>query len=231
MEKIIEIIGKKEYVLLCKKLIRYKSSYALQKLNENLRRLDARSNEYQYIEYIFNSNLVFQGISYSLDEAQFLLLDKMESFLQQVYSTISALILILNYIGFPNLKEDFPQRSVIKFLNFVKNNPDFTNKIENEIDLLIEAVNFRDNFVDHPQGKPAYNWMSYGYAGKFVIIYYPPEVTEVIAVMDNLDPHCKEFHPCLKTDIFFVSPDREMSIMALKGLIKTLLLKHVTTIE
>jgi hypothetical protein len=232
MENVKELIGKENYLILSKKLLHRKSSYALQRLDENLRRLYARHAEYQNIEKIFMNNLYYLGKQYNLDDAQFLLLDKMESLFQQVYSTISALILVINYVGFSECKQDFPNRSVTKFLNFIKTNPsNISSGIEAELDLLIYAVYYRDNFIDHPQGKPALNWMTYGYTGKYVIIYYPPEITEVIAITDNFDPYEKNFQPCINTKEFYVSPDKDRTILALQQIIRTLLVSRISKAE
>ncbi len=232
MKDIISIISRDTPGLVAKANpnSRNRAGLALLRLKENLQRLEKRHDEYLTIEQIFSNNLDELDPGITLEKLQLDFVDKVEAFHQQVYSTISVLVMVLNYIGIEDVKDKHPHRSMQKFLAFLKKSPKFKTEFHKWIDILLESVRFRADFIDHPQGRPAYDWMTSQYDGEVFVIYY--ELAESLIPYNSADtpwanhPRHPDFRPPINSTKFFVSPDRIITYHAMKVLVRVLLSRN-----
>ena len=193
----------------------------LQRLRENIERSSFRYGEYLLIE----RNVSSEKSSIPLRTRQLKLVDKTEAFHQQIYSTISVLILVLNHIKIDGVKEDHPINSVKRFLQFLKEKPyRYQSVLHDQVDTLLKSVDFRAKFVDHPQNHPVHDWMTYDYIKDTYLIYFIKRGPEVYYMPGNPDPEAPDFLPPVNCgEDFFVSPNIHKVNSALMNLVDQLL--------
>lgn len=197
----------------------------LHRLRENLARMEFRYNGYSDIEkriILVGSQKSKKSKEESLSFLQLKLVDKVEAFHQQVYSTLSVLILFLTHFRIEDLK-DFPINSVKRFLEHVKKRIKCRSTLYEQIDLLERSIDFRSKFIDHPQQHAIHDWMTYGYLGKYYVIYFIRHGREVY-YREPKEPFEPDFQPpvnCKKD--FYVSPDKDKTYKALHYLVVHLL--------
>jgi hypothetical protein len=179
---------------------RRKAILALRRVRDNMIRLQDR-----YIALLATE----QGPPANSADWQYEFVDKTEAFHQQVYSTISTLIHVLNYVGIRGVNAEHPSRSVQRFLDFLTRLPQFNDKFREDVYAVLKSVQFRAEYIDHPQGRPAYDWMTYNYLGTAYLIYYAPTSDALKASafdIESSDPTAPGFSPPIACDQFCVSP-------------------------
>lgn len=108
-----------------------------------------------------------------LKEIQADLVNKTESFHQELYATLSAFIKLLSHISPDSFKGQMPN-SVSKFLTYIKSK---IETINNSVEVLEKSTGeYRVNYVDHLSRSPSYNWYTFsGPNGKVYIVYFRGE--------------------------------------------------------
>ena len=183
---------------------REKVGLALHKLRESLSRLNYRYSEYETAQMnLYQAGENGEEPNFTICQER--LVDRLEAFHQQVYSTISTLILVVNFLGV-NGEKNHPINSVKRFLEYIILNIPNDIEIENSIDELLASISYRAKFVDHPQQQKLHNWMTFGYRGEHFVIYYIPKGREVY-VHDNSHPRDPNFKPPVNCEEFMVNPD------------------------
>jgi hypothetical protein len=206
---------------------RRRTILALRRVRDNMIRLQDRYMALLATEHGPSTTLTNRQCESvdTLGNWQFEFVDTTEAFHQQVYSTVSTLIHVLNYIGIPGVDAQHPSRSVQKFLGFLSELPQFNDKFHEDIDAVLRSIRFRAEYIDHPQGSPACDWMTYNYSGTVYLIYFVPKSdTPEVAVGDirRGDPNAPDFSPPVVCDQFYVSPmpDRVFEgVIALVGVL------------
>jgi len=188
---------------------REKYGLVLHRLMESLRGLELRAKELVDIErQIVN----FDDTNNNLDNTQINYLNKIEAYHQQVYATLSNLIMATTYFGIRGKKLDHPIGSVEKFLNFILKNITLDNlghdgRFKITINVLIKSIIFRSKHIDHPQQNKTYHWMTYHFCCRCYIIYYIPKSRCVYAMdLNKADPESPKFKPPVDCDVFTVCP-------------------------
>ncbi len=230
MKEIIDLIGIEKFREFYERFINKQSHLVLQRLCENLQQLETRNQEYQDVESIFAHDLIIGGKQYTLDEAQMMLLNKVEALHQQIYATISTFIKLISHVRLNDQKINFPNRSVNKFLDTVSETAEYKNVLSEEICVLKKSIKYRDTLVDHPQSMEALDWATIGSNFEYSIIYYAHDaetgniITDEINMMDPEDEH---YHPPIGTNKFFVSPNRKKTIIAMKSFVTKFLITRM----
>ncbi|MCK4635539.1 MAG: hypothetical protein KAT32_01630 [Candidatus Moranbacteria bacterium] len=214
------------------KVSKQKLFTAINRLRENFIRLDMRyknckelQDQFEMAEIGLKISVIIKDFpvdDFDLMNWQNKFVDSVEAFNQQIYSTISVLILVLNYVGLCD--KDHPIRSVNKFLDFVKNNIENCTK---EVEVLKESINFRAKFVDHPQQQTAYDWMTFSLYGKCCVVYFSHLKDGEIACTKKIRGEIRIPHECKD---FCESPDEYRVKKALIDL-SLKLLKHSLKIK
>jgi len=167
----------------------------------------------------------------NLNEAQIDYVNKVESYHQQVYATISSAILAANHFGIYGVKTSHPIRSVEKFLDYLINdfptgNRTHDNYLRSVAVTLKSSISFRAKYVDHPQQHPAQHWMTYNYAGKVCVIYYIPGSNNFITHNSSIDPYDPKFAPPISCESFIVSPREDLIQQAVVDLVSFILYRE-----
>lgn len=196
----------------------------LRNLQENLINLNVRYIEYFDIEkeiYALDQNKQkLSSKSKSLSTLQLNLVNKLEAFHQQVYSTLSSLIQVLVHLG----EKDIPIDSVSKFLDFVDRKIPYKSTLKTHIYNLKMSIDFRAKYIDHPQQHKLHNWMTYSYEDEFYVIYYISNSNKVYFRGEPYDPLDPEFVPPVDCDNnFYVSPNKIRIFKSLNYLCNELL--------
>lgn len=130
-----------------------------------------------------------------------------ESYYQQLYATLSAFVMFLNYNAPREFKNGLPISRITNFLTFLGSKNGLT--ISEEIKELTRATIFRSKFVDHVQQHTLHNWMTYSFPTKSgpecVVIYYIGKGREVY-YRPHLNPYADDFEPPVNYISFYVSP-------------------------
>jgi hypothetical protein len=163
MEKIIKSL-EKFYKKLSTDDKNGKKILSIQKFNEVLLQLEMRKNELSDAE----KEICIDEFKKPLKQLQANLMNKTESFHQQVYSTISTFSMLLNSIAPKDFKTKMPIRSNEKFLQFLK---DKYRHLEKDIEKIELSRSFRTKF-DHIQQNPLFDWMTDSVCGKCVVVFF-----------------------------------------------------------
>lgn len=146
-----------------------------------------------------------------LEDLQFHFVDKTEAFHQQMYASLSNLVLALNNLRpHKKLLIDIPIGSIERFLAYIDKVYGLKEVLPGVIDSLNSSRDFRSRFVDHPQQHGAHNWYMYSYGTGICIVYYLPDEDldqEVIYVPTMGYPYVDNFQPIFKTKSCYVSPN------------------------
>jgi len=191
-----------------------KARLSLSRLYENLSRLEDRHHGYMKMENRM------QDYDKELQKLQLNLVDKMEAFHQQIYSTLSVVVMVCNYIPVLGSTENHPKNSIQKFLSYIESNNYFREISIHTIEELLQSVKFRAFYIDHPQNKPAYNWMSFKFEEDIGIIYYTEYSNKCYYRGYPVDPRDPDYMPPVDCrGEFVVSPHRKVTYDAMKKFI------------
>ncbi len=187
----------------------------LHRLMESLQGLKIRATDLVNVESKITSG---GDVSHDL---QVEYLNRVEGYHQQVYSTLSNLIMVANFYGIRGKKLGHPFSSVQSFLHFMKDKCEYGNSRDKEhyakmINTLERSVIFRSQQVDHPQQNKTQHWMTYDWNGKGYIIYYVPKSRNVYARgLAESDPDTPMFRPSVDCESFSVSPREDLTQQAI----------------
>lgn len=199
-------------------------AFVIRRLRESLIQINQRYKDYKNIETEIRNLHKPEDMGEKLHFLQLDLVNKVEAFHQQVYSTISVLILVLNFVGINNKRSNHPISSVSKFLDYLVKNVFSENpEILEQIEILKQSKDYRAKFVDHPQQHQLYEWSTYGYEDQVYIIYYKQLGNEIYAIRGNPDPLSKDFIPPVNTDDFYVAPDKNRTFNAVEVIVSALI--------
>ena len=183
-----------------------KKRESAQRFNEFMERLG-----YRYMELIQAEGAlkpIFFEKNPTRDELrkiQLNFLNKSEAFYQQVYASISALIMLLSHVGNRSFLNAMPFNSVSKFLQFLER----YEQLREPVKYLGMANDFRVRAVDHVQQFALHDWMTMRYLGKYepevVVIYFTKNGNEIY-YRPYMDPYSPSFQPPVNYKEFFVSP-------------------------
>ncbi len=144
-----------------------------------------------------------------LEDLQLRFVDKTEAFHQQVYATVSTLVLALNNLR-PHKKVliDLPTRKLEKFLKYILALPEFPH-LSNFITAVNMSRAFRAKFIDHPQQHAAHNWYMQSSDAMVHVIYYIPteEQSDTVPIPSSHNPYDEGFVPAVPCKDFYVSPN------------------------
>lgn len=209
-----------------------KKVLAMQSFFEMSERLDYRYSGLKQIEFVVSRASYLQNVPVHRIQLEYV--NRLESYFQHLYATISALIMLVNTLGDHGLRQSLPIGSIKKFLKHLgqDNNLD----VSEEVLLLEQARDFRAKFVDHIQQHKLCNWITYGVPAEgsderfSVVIYYIPKgdsSSEQIIGGDPTNPYSDDFAFGIANDGFFVSPPYHQCHVALFDLAR----KAITYLE
>lgn len=201
------------------------------RLQENAARLVYRLDDFREAERQLDAEGAQGRYGEGHHYLQIRLVDRIEAFHQQVYQTISNLVMVPTFVGPEVMKRNYPIDSVQKFLTFLKENEfRYSSKTLEQIDILLRSVEFRARFVDHPQQHQLHDWMTHNNLGKTTAIYFQPDpsgVTAVLYMPDHRDPDDPNFRPAVDVgDNFYVAPSLQRTYDAFQA-VSTALLRRV----
>lgn len=188
-------------------------------LNRYRELLIAAENKLQATE----ESMIREGIV--LEDLQLRFVDKTEAFHQQVYATVSTLVLALNNLR-PHKKVliDLPTRKLEKFLQYILSLPEFQHLLD-FITVLNTSRAFRAKFIDHPQQHAAHNWYMQSSNAMVHVIYYLPseDQGDTVSVPSSHNPYDEGFVPAVDCKEFYVSPNYHATFEAVHKLSLSLL--------
>jgi hypothetical protein len=187
---------------------------AVQRFNEFFIRLESRFLALLKVEAeIFYAEP--EKIKRPMPEIQLDMVDKVESFYQQLYACLSAFVMLLNYVAPHSYQRNMSITSIKNFLEFLSSGH---LVLKESLAWLEKARDFRARFVDHIQQHVLHDWMTYSYPGKFgpecVIIYFVRKGPEVYYPGIQLDPYAPDFQPPVNYKSFYVSPPHKECLLA-----------------
>ncbi|MBP9815653.1 hypothetical protein KBD09_00240 [Candidatus Woesebacteria bacterium] len=202
-----------------------KVELSFHRLKEALVKLDYRFFELYQAEEIFDQ-LDESEMGEPLHYLQIYYVDKVEAFHQQIYATISTLILVLNHVGIENDFVQHPIHSVKKFLEFIGDHKSFRYRstIQNQKSLLESSVDFRSKFIDHPQQHLLHDWATFRANDEAFLIFFIRKGNEVYFIDPTIHPSDAEFKPpinCGKD--YYIPPSPLDTLKACLSLVKHLL--------
>lgn len=198
--------------------IEVKKLEATQRFNEFITRLEMR-----YLELTDAENNIFNAGDQTTQEEhkilQFIFVNRIESFFQHFYASLSAFAMYINHISNQEFKRGMSIKGNKKFIEFlVKKFPDLTKDLQE----LEKVRDFRSKFIDHIQQRTLCDWMTYAHPSKngvdSGIIYFIKKGPEIYFT-GMTSPHDPNFKPPVNCDVFWVSPPHKQSW---KLLIKTI---------
>jgi hypothetical protein len=201
---------------------------ALRRLTENLRHLDGRYQDLKRASSEVQKWVPGDDTSHPLlDDLQHQLIDRIEAFHQQVYSTLSTLTLVLQRMRDPRTPM-YPTDSMTKLLRRLKTDLSASPQCIDDISRLDESVTFRSKYVDHPASNPLYDWYTHGHKGETFLIFFkhpapgsplpePPAPGEPNPfLLHPRDPH---FRPVVGCAEFMVAPDEDATYAAIQRVV------------
>ncbi len=192
----------------------------LHKLKEALIKLDYRYSDLVQVFPMFDS-LTADEMGEPLHYLQVAFVDRVEAFHQQIYSTISTLILVLNHFKDDDKGSNHPIGSVKQFLDYIKDNKlRYRSTLINQVDCLQRSRDFRSKFIDHPQQHQLHDWMTFRAEDGIYLIFFVRKGNEVYAINPIIHPFDPEFKPpinCGKD--FYIAPSEKETIRAIVVLI------------
>lgn len=201
---------------------------AIQRFNEFFIRLEIRFLDLLKIESeIFNAEP--GDMKRPMSEIQLDMVDKVESFYQQLYACMSAFTMLLNHIAPHDYRRSMSIGSVKKFLEFL-----LSKHLDHgeSLSWLETARDFRARFVDHVQQHVLHDWMTYSYPGKFgpecVIIYFVKKGPEVYHRGFQTGPYDPSFEPPVNYESFYVTPPHKECFLSFE-LITENVIQHLAT--
>lgn len=200
-----------------------KRALAMRSFFEMSERLDYRYSGLKHIESVMSRASCLQNVQVHRIQLEYV--NRVESYFQHLYATISALAMLINTVADHELKQSLPISNMKKFLEHLGkfNELDVTD----EVSLLEQARGFRAKFVDHIQQNKLCDWMTYGVPiegsnERFsVVIYYIPKedsISEQIIGNNPIDPYSDNFAFGIANDGYFVSPPYDKCHCALFNL-------------
>lgn len=203
---------------------RDKVGMSLHKLKEAFIKLDYRYFDLSRIVRTFNQ-LTRGEMGETLNYLQIAFVDKVEGFHQQVYTTISALILVINYLGYKKGKTNNPINSVKKFLEYTKDKIfKYRSILGDQIDVLQKSRDFRSKFIDHPQQHQLHDWMTFKVKKDVFLIFFKRHGNEVYMIDPTKHPFDPDFKPpvnCGKD--FYIAPNEKETLKAIEVLVRHIL--------
>lgn len=198
-----------------------KSIMACQRFNEYMLRLEGRLNQLITLEKEI-SEFEPGRMERQLKDIQLDFVDKIEAYFQQLYSTLSAFIMLLNHVADDSFRKQMPIKGVERFLLWVSKQS-YSSQLKNHIVLLDNARNFRAIFIDHPQQHIIHDWMTYSHLNGTAIIYFIRNGNKVYAPGSIVDPYDPNFKPPFDYKSFYVSPDYRKVHESMKFFVKVTL--------
>lgn len=194
------------------------------RLKEALIKLDYRFSELYGITQVFD-HLKGGEMGEPLHYLQIAFVDKVEAFHQQVYSSVSTLILVLNYLGYKGKQPIHPVNSVEQFLDYVKDKElKYRSALIDQIDILQKSRDFRSKFIDHPQQHQLHDWMTFRAEDGLYLIFFKRKGNEVYMIDPTKHPFDPDFKPpvnCGKD--FYIAPSKEKTLKAIEVLVRHML--------
>lgn len=148
--------------------------------------------------------------------------DKIEAYFQQVYSTLSAFIMLLSHVADDDFKKQMPIKGAEKFLLWISKRS-YSGQLKDNVTLLGKAREFRTIFIDHPQQHILHDWMTYSHLNGTAIIYFVRNGNKVYAPGSIVDPYNPNFRPPFDYKSFYVSPDYRKVHESMKSFVKATL--------
>lgn len=197
---------------------------ALHRLKESLVKLDYRYFDLAEVAQLFD-RLKDDEMGEPLHYLQIAFVDRVEAFHQQVYATVSTLILVLNYLGYKGEKLNHPIDSVEQFLEFIKERKlKYRSVLSDQVDVLQKSRDFRSKFIDHPQQHQLHDWMTFRAMDGIYLIFFKRKGDEVYMIDPTKYPFDPDFKPpvnCGKD--FYIAPSEEKTFKAVEVLVKHML--------
>jgi hypothetical protein len=218
----VEILGPYD------ELRRVRIGEAFRRLVENLRHLDSRYEEFQQARRACQQWVPGHDTSGpTLDDVQQQLVDKIEAFHQQVYSTLSTLTLVLQRMR-DGRTPMYPTDSMTKLLKRLKQDLKANPQWVQDLDILEKSITFRSKYIDHPASNPLFDWYTQGYEGEVYVIFFkhlPPgsPLPGPLAPEEPnpfvLHPRDPNFQPVIECAEFMTAPDEEATYGALQQIV------------
>ncbi len=149
------------------------------------------------------------------------IVNKIESFHQHVYATLSAFVMLLIQLLPRSLNSQIPINSINKFLKFLKKT-NLNELLKDDIDNLLNSITFRAKFIDHPQQHAAHNWMTWRAEEEIVILYFIPLFTEE-EIEKYYQKHKDKATPPFEEKSMYISPYINITYKSLKIFIENIL--------
>lgn len=181
------------------------SIMAYQRFNEYILRLESRFDQLLNLEKEI-AEFDPAKAERRLKDIQLDFVDKIEAYFQQLYSTLSAFVMLLNHIANDGFKSQMPIKGIEKFLSWISKQS-YSSQLKEGIFLLDKAREFRDIFIDHPQQHILHDWMTYSHLNGTAIIYFIRDGNKVYTPGNTVDPYDPNFKPPFDYKSFYVSPD------------------------
>jgi len=106
----------------------------------------------------------------TMKEIQSDFVNKTESFHQQIYASVSALIKLLSHVAPENFIKRMPSARATNFLSFVEKE---IPTCKEDVKKIQQSLDYRADYIDHTNQKKLHNWYTYSNVdGKSYIIYY-----------------------------------------------------------
>lgn len=200
----------------------------LNRLKENLVKVDFRFEDYKKIEqelFLLDKDPSSNpNYGEDLHYMQIKLVDRVEAFHQQVYSTLSVLAMVLTHLGFRINNQTPPISSIEKLLKALSDHKyKYSSVMQDQIYILEKSRSFRTKFVDHPQQHQIHDWYTYGFKGDYYLIFFIRTGANVYVPVGDIDPLSSDFKPPVDHSDFYVAPDKDRTQKALHKLITDLL--------
>jgi len=201
-----------------------KAAY-LHRFKESLIKLNGRYVELKSIQKQFDE-LKREEMGEELHYLQIAFVDKIEAFHQAVYTTISALIMVIKqFKSNQNTKNQIPIKSVKKFLTYISTSQaKYQSVLIDQINILEKSRDFRAKFIDHPQQHLLHDWMTFNFLGKVYLIFFKASGQEIYAINPDIHPMSPRFKPpvnCGKN--FYIAPNEDECFDAIQILLEHLL--------
>lgn len=166
-----------------------------------------------------------------LRNRQLQFVDRVESFHRQIYATLSVFILFLSHSAPIKISSQIPIRSVQKFIKYLQGQA-LLNDNSHFFNQLLDSVDYRAYFIDHPQQSKLCHWLTMGLPQETVVIHYVPlycdsphkDKFDSVENTQYTNPRLPNFWPFVRCSSFRVSPNSSETFRALYSTIKNVLI-------
>lgn len=180
---------------------------AMQSFNEYVWRLDQR--------YMWVNSIVPVVSSENVNhELQLDLVNRIESYYQQLYATLSAFAMCLSHVSSHEFRRGMSISGLNVFLTHWQDNAD--NEVRNAVAALKTARAFRAQHVDHVQQHVLHDWVTYSYikeseqTPRCAVVYFTPSTDRAPRTgFYGIDPHAPNWVPPFSCGDFYVSPSHD----------------------